>query len=419
MKNFYLVGLITLFASTSLFATTYQTIASGNWSSSSVWQNGLVPSYTPADTIIIKHSVNFGNNNVVIYDYFEVTNNGTLLTDRNKSLRIHQFAVMANYGIVQIPNLIVDGTLHNYQIFEPETFTNNAIGTIHNHTDARFESSGQVQNKGIIINDGLVTSPHIFVNNDGTLTGDGGSYIFDHNFINNAGATITCSGSNGIDLCSSAGVEPSSLVSSSGFIDSSCVTICGEPLFSISLPITLVSFEATPGEDGAVVLNWTTQIEINNEYFELERSLDGENFETVQVIKGAGNSNVITKYSTIDNPATSQTVYYRLRQTDYDGTSTYSQLVSVQTTAVKLDFDVSPNPSNGIFSVRMTNSGAEQITINIYNTIGQKVYFEQVSAEPGLPLKHTINVASELPLGNYYLTIDAGNEQIMKQLIVQ
>lgn len=402
----------------TLWAATYTTIKGGNWNDNSIWAGGSAPSFTPVDTIIINHVVNYGNNQVTVYEYLEVTATGKLTTNKTKALRLHQFSMLVNYGSVEVPNLIIDGTVHNYNSFFSESFTNSAIGVIYNHTDAFFESDEQVSNSGTIINDGVFSSSHIFVNNQGLLTGNGGQYIFDHNLINNAGATIEANGPDGIDLCSTGGQEPSNLVNSSGYIDSSNVTICGRALSVVSLPITLVSFTATE-QDGKVVLEWVTQIEIENDYFEVERSYNGIDFEVVAVVDGAGNSSITQSYNTIDNPEGGQAVYYRLKQTDFDGTFTYSDLVAVQPQNTITDLSVSPNPTTGTFTLKLIGTVDASIEITLYNSIGQAVMIEKLDTEAGLVVSHTFDLQNDVPAGTYYLSINTGKQQTVKQLIVE
>jgi len=98
------------------------------------------------------------------------------------------------------------------------------------------------------------------------------------------------------------------------------------------LPIELKSFDAK-NEANNVSLAWTTSMEENNDFFTLERSFDGKEFETVTKIDGAGGSAEEVSYTFSDENvtrvATSNTVYYRLAQTDFDGAFTYSDVISV------------------------------------------------------------------------------------------
>jgi len=92
--------------------------------------------------------------------------------------------------------------------------------------------------------------------------------------------------------------------------------------FSIScnpaLPIELLSFDGSKKDDYNL-LKWTTASENKNDYFTIERSEDGENWEILDVIKGSGNSTSSINYNLIDDSFRNVINYYRLKQTDYDG----------------------------------------------------------------------------------------------------
>jgi len=112
-----------------------------------------------------------------------------------------------------------------------------------------------------------------------------------------------------------------------------------------ALPISLTHFDARPLNKKQVRVEWTTVEEIGNAYFSIERSTDGLNFQTIAQLDGAGNSSQVRDYVYIDYDPIIGRAYYRLRQTDFNGVFTYSELVSVFMT----DFDsdeiaVYPNP---------------------------------------------------------------------------
>lgn len=96
----------------------------------------------------------------------------------------------------------------------------------------------------------------------------------------------------------------------------------------IALPIELISFNGTT-QNNVNTLMWVTSSEHNNDYFTLERTLNGIVFEIIANINGAGNSNEINEYTVIDPINTSSINYYRLKQTDYDGKFKYSDMISI------------------------------------------------------------------------------------------
>lgn len=95
-----------------------------------------------------------------------------------------------------------------------------------------------------------------------------------------------------------------------------------------SLPVELVSFDAQ-NEGPAVRLTWTTATEQNNDFFTLERSSDGLYFEPFATVNGAGNSSFTIDYNHLDEDPLSGLSYYRLKQTDFDGKFSYSDIVPV------------------------------------------------------------------------------------------
>ena len=94
---------------------------------------------------------------------------------------------------------------------------------------------------------------------------------------------------------------------------------------STSLPIELTSFKGTIGNK----LEWTTSSEYNNDYFTLEKSTIGLEFYPIRIVKGAGNSRDVNSYVVVDGEFDDIINYYRLKQTDYDGVTKYSQSLSI------------------------------------------------------------------------------------------
>lgn len=100
-------------------------------------------------------------------------------------------------------------------------------------------------------------------------------------------------------------------------------------LLASPLPIELIQFDAQLNPKNQVDLLWITATEINNDYFTVERSIDANNFEPVKELDGAGNSTQLIYYQTKDEHPYKGLSYYRLKQTDFDGNYTYSQIISI------------------------------------------------------------------------------------------
>ena len=107
---------------------------------------------------------------------------------------------------------------------------------------------------------------------------------------------------------------------------------------SSSLPIQLISFDGQCTGKG-LQLEWTTASETNNDYFTLQKSADAINFVDVANVSGAGNSNTNQYYDLSDVPFANALTYYRLKQTDFDGNFTYSDIISTNCTDIPNNSD--------------------------------------------------------------------------------
>jgi hypothetical protein len=114
------------------------------------------------------------------------------------------------------------------------------------------------------------------------------------------------------------------LIPGPGTFDKDFVAGGGNPL-----PIVLAFFKAIQ-QDEFIDLSWQTVSEENNDYYTLERSSNGINFQELTTVNGAGNSIEVMDYSYQDNNPFQGVSYYRLRQTDYDGTSEIFQVIAAE-----------------------------------------------------------------------------------------
>ncbi len=179
-----------------------------------------------------------------------------------------------------------------------------------------------------------------------------------------------------------------------------------------ALPITLVSFTATANvEANQVVTKWVTSLEIDNDYFTLERSEDGVNFTEVTRVDGAGDHTGILEYSYTDTKPVSGTSYYRLKQTDFDGAFTYSNIVSVMMDATT-SFTIYPNPTSNQLNVSVTAGNETQLFITDMG--GREVYRNIIG---GSNQQLSLNLKDYMPAGIYLVNV-VGNGTIMKQKLI-
>lgn len=172
--------------------------------------------------------------------------------------------------------------------------------------------------------------------------------------------------------------------------------------FSGVLPVELTNLTAQP-KTKSILLEWETATEINNEGFEIQRSEDNSSFSTIEFVRGAGTSDVAQNYAYDDYEVTAgKQYYYRLKQIDLDGRSSYSYIVNARVKSDANEINVYPNPANSWLTVsKVEDSGT--LEFEIYNALGV-----QVMRSTSTATTQRVNVA-QLPLGNYYVRIQSDN----------
>lgn len=142
------------------------------------------------------------------------------------------------------------------------------------------------------------------------------------------------------------------------------------------LPVTLVKFEGERMTDATVVLHWQTSEETNNDYFELQRTLNPRvGFTTVAKVKGAGTAASTQQYQYNDLNDYADYTYYRLKQVDFDGTYVYSSIISIKAGSTGLAVTAIPNPGQGqSISFKVSGvRGFEAFTYEIFDSRGTLV----------------------------------------------
>lgn len=190
--------------------------------------------------------------------------------------------------------------------------------------------------------------------------------------------------------------------------------------FSINpLPIELLSFNAKP-RNTEVELDWVTASEINNDYFEIERTVDGVNFEQISRVKGAGNTTKTLQYVSVDKNPYKGLAYYRLKQTDFDGNYSYSDLKAVDLSGVgNFTFNLYPNPNDGrSFNMQFTLSQTEEVLVVVYDMLGKELYSKVLITNDDGSDVYAIDPNEKLPKGVYIITATSNDKIYNKRLIV-
>ena len=168
------------------------------------------------------------------------------------------------------------------------------------------------------------------------------------------------------------------------------------------LPIELLRFEAHVKTSG-VLLSWETASEINNNYFNVERSSDGDKFESIGVIPGSGTTTQNHTYSFTDPDPGIGIFYYRLKQIDYDGGYSYSDVVAVKLNSIINEINIFPNPVKAVINFEFESVNTSKVHFQILDIMGKILVDESKEISKG-NITSQIDV-KELPEGIYYLKV--------------
>ncbi len=187
------------------------------------------------------------------------------------------------------------------------------------------------------------------------------------------------------------------------------------------VPVELTSFTANTDQD-KITLSWETATEKNNAGFDIERSADKKNFTKIGNIQGKGTTTEKNTYTYVDKISAGGKFYYRLKQIDFNGTFTYSNVLEIS--ALPTVFSLSqnyPNPFNPSTTIKFQLPQKERVVLEIYNTLGERVktLVDDIK-EPGFyeskwdgTNNNNINVAT----GVYIYRIMAGKFVMAKKMM--
>jgi hypothetical protein len=181
---------------------------------------------------------------------------------------------------------------------------------------------------------------------------------------------------------------------------------------TIALPVQLLEFNASQTNEG-ILLNWKTASEQNNKGFWIEASKDGIDFETIYYVEGKGNSNRLNSYSFIVNDG-SDYQYFRLKQEDFDGESTYSETIIFENKSIKFRLEVYPNPFEDVISIKIQQAG--RYIVLLTDLLGNeitKTYYDVNDNYPSLKL----NGLELLKSGVYFMQIKSEELEHKMKLI--
>ncbi len=182
------------------------------------------------------------------------------------------------------------------------------------------------------------------------------------------------------------------------------------------LPIELISFKGEALEKGNI-MKWLTATEINNEYFTLEGSVNGVDFNTLTILNGQGNTTSTSSYSYLDRSAAKGLTYYRLSQTDFDGTTVEVGTISIERGETSFNItDLYPIPTSDIINMDFMAPEQSVVDIEIYDLVGNTLETRTI-ASLGNNLMQ-LNVA-DYPAGVYFISIISDENKAIQKFVVE
>jgi hypothetical protein len=179
------------------------------------------------------------------------------------------------------------------------------------------------------------------------------------------------------------------------------------------LPIELLEFKASESK-GIIRLNWITSSEVNNDYFTIERSVDGKNFTSIGILKSKGNSTEDTYYQYEDKGFPQGQLYYRLLQTDYDGSSKYSKIIGIQGKDATHKVTIFPSPSSEFIAIQASGLVTSLMRIQLYDLNGSLLRETQIL--PGSTI--SFMDIQTLYNGTYIVKVSDGSHNSMHKINV-
>ncbi len=179
----------------------------------------------------------------------------------------------------------------------------------------------------------------------------------------------------------------------------------------VTVGVELLTFNGEVQKDGNA-LQWVTASETNNDYFTLLRSTDGIDFEEIAKVDGNGTTSETNVYDFLDRNAPNGRSYYRLDQTDFDGTKTASNVISLVRGEKERSFEivqVYPIPTRDVLQIQWNSPQSGSVNLQLYDIVGRELIVQSLTAKSGLN-DYSVNV-SALPTGTYLLVLANGEER--------
>ena len=178
----------------------------------------------------------------------------------------------------------------------------------------------------------------------------------------------------------------------------------------VLLPVTFISFTADMQNDNTALISWSTTDEMNDGHFEVEKSLDGTDWQVIGTVL-PGNNAQINNYQYTDNITGNGTVYYRIRQVDLDGKYMYSIIVTVKATGLKTTASIFSAGKS--VNIRLNGAVKNRVTVRLISMNGQVLRQQTYDAPPTM-----ISFTPAVSDGAYVVQVIDGNGLIEAKVVI-
>jgi hypothetical protein len=185
-----------------------------------------------------------------------------------------------------------------------------------------------------------------------------------------------------------------------------------------TLPVKLTAF-SVKSDGKKVTLNWTTESEQNNDRFDVEKSTDGSHWRNIATVKGKGSSNQPQNYTSYDDQPVTGTNYYRLKQVDFDGKFTISDVRSLKFGNSKnVLVSISPNPVSDVVNFKLAGTAATNV-VAIFSDANGKIIHHQKFVNVQAGTLNQLNLRQKPTAGMYILKLQGEGVSESIKIVVQ
>ncbi|MBR9860759.1 T9SS type A sorting domain-containing protein [bacterium] len=381
-------------------AATYTSSGNKSWNAS-----GFPDPVEVTDTVYVINGHTVTLNSDIDFEGFVSVGAGSQIIG-NRRISVESTGNLTNNGVVNI-----EKDMHN----DGQIFNSGFIYTQELHSDGYIFNSGQIK----------LEDNHDFKHHGGELEGCGTILADRIDISKNTGVSL-----NGIaaalttcqNFCNVANTDTPTFsgnvtlyeflndTDSANSITDSIIAIC----FSGYLSVEYVEFSIENIQNKIVKISWSTSSEYNNALFEVERSIDKENWEVIDQKEAAGNSSSIRNYTTVDVDPIEGQSYYRIKQTDFDGVNGYSNILEVEISEkASSNIAAYPQPAHNMITLKSEKKFVKE-DLEILSMTGEDLSGNIVVKESGASNVIRLDISGLKP-GIYFVSYQGKQVRFVKQ----